>query len=68
MLGKIEQEEKGVIEDEMIGWCHQLNGHEFQQTLGDTGGQRSLAGYSLQGHKELDMTLRLNNNKRYYYT
>ena len=30
-----EQEEKGVIEDEMVGWHHQVNGHEFEQTPGD---------------------------------
>ena len=41
MLGKIE-EENGVIEDEMVGWHHQLNGHEFEQTLGDSEGQGSL--------------------------
>ena len=29
------QEEKGITEDKMIGWHHQLNGHEFKQTLGD---------------------------------
>ena len=29
MLGKIEGKEKGTTEDEMVGWCHQLNGHEF---------------------------------------
>ena len=32
----------GKIEDEMVGWHHQLNGHEFEQTLGDIGGQRNL--------------------------
>ena len=30
------QEEKGTIEDEIVGWHHQLNGHEFEQTLGDS--------------------------------
>jgi len=36
MLGKIEkQEEKETAEDEMVGWHHRLNGHEFEQTLGD---------------------------------
>ena len=30
-----EQEEKGVTENEMVGWHHQLNGHEFEHTLGD---------------------------------
>ena len=38
MLGKIEgKKEKGVIEDEMVRYHHQLNGHEFEQTLGDSG-------------------------------
>ena len=36
------QEEKGATEDEMFGWHHRLNGHEFEQTLGDSGGQGSL--------------------------
>ena len=36
------QEEKGTAEDEMDGWHHQLNGHEFEQTLGDGEGQGSL--------------------------
>ena len=40
MLGKIEgQEEKGVTDDEMVGWHHQLNGLEFEQTPGDCEGQ-----------------------------
>ena len=37
------QEEKGAKEDEMVGWHHWLNGHAFEQTLGDGEGQRSLA-------------------------
>ena len=37
------QEEKGTAEDEMVGWHHRLNRHEFEQTPGDGGGQRSLA-------------------------
>ena len=41
------QHEKGATEDEMVGWHHRLNGHEFVQTLGDSEGQRSLACYSL---------------------
>ena len=41
--------------DEMVGWHHQLNGHEFEQTLEDHEGQGSLAWCSLWGHKELDM-------------
>ena len=36
------QEEKGTTEDEMVGWHHQLNGHESEQTLGDGEGQGSL--------------------------
>ena len=40
----------------MVRSHRQLNGHEFEQTLGDGGGQRSLAFYSPRGHKELDMT------------
>ena len=35
----------------MIGWHDQLNGHEFEQTLGDSEGQGSLACYSLWGHR-----------------
>ena len=41
MLGKIE--ENRTTEDEMIGWHHRLNAHEFEQTLGDSEGQGSLA-------------------------
>ena len=37
------QEDKGVTEEEMVGWHHRLNGHEFQQTLGDSEEQGSLA-------------------------
>ena len=36
------QERKGATEDEMVGWHHQLNGHECEQTLGDSEGQGSL--------------------------
>ena len=52
------QEEKGTTEDEMVG-CIKLNGHEFQQTLGDSEGQGSLACFSPWGCKELDTTERL---------
>ena len=54
------QEEKGLTEDEMVGWHHQLNGHEFEQTPGDSEGQGSLVCCSPWGRKELDMTERLN--------
>ena len=47
---------KWVKEDEMIGWYHQLNGHEFEQTLGDSEGQGSLACCSSRGCNESDMT------------
>ena len=50
------QEEKGVTEDEMVGRHRQLNGHEFEQTLGDSEGQGSLACCSSWGCQELDMT------------
>ena len=53
-----------MTEDEMAGWHHQLNGHEFQQALGDCKGQESLVCHSLWGHKELDTTERLNNNNK----
>ena len=49
-----EQEEKGVTEDEMVGWHHWLNGHKFEQTLGDSEGQGSLAYCSPWSCKELD--------------
>ena len=59
MLGKIEgQRRRGVTQDEMVGW----HGHEFEQTLGDSGGQGSLACCSLWGHKVSDMTEQLNND------
>ena len=65
MLGKTErQEEKGMTEDEMAGWHHRLKGHEFEQGLGDGEGQGSLACCNPWGHKELDMTERLNNNQK----
>ena len=45
------QEEKGIIEDEMVGWHYWLNGHEFEQTLGDGEGQGSLVCWSSWGHR-----------------
>ena len=47
-------------EDEMIGWHHQLYGHEFEQAPGVGHEQASLVYYSPWGHKELDTTERLN--------
>ena len=54
------QEEKGMTEDAMVGWNHQLSGHGFVWTPGVGDGQGGLACSSLWGHKELDMTERLN--------
>ena len=50
------EEEKGVTENEIIGWHHQLNGHEFEQTPRESEGQRSLACCSLWSSEESDMT------------
>ena len=46
----------------MVGWHHRLNGHEFEQILGDSEGQGSLACCSPQGCKESETTEPLNNN------
>ena len=54
------QEEKGTAEDEMVGWHHWHNGHEFEQALWVGDGQGSLACCSPWGHKKLDMTEQLN--------
>ena len=54
------QEEKGMIEDEMVGWHYQHNGHGFGWTLGVSDGQRGLVYCSSWGHKELDTTVWLN--------
>ena len=59
-------EEKGTTEDEMVGQCHWLNGHEFEQALGVGDGQGSLACFSPWGHKELDTTERLNQTDRFW--
>ena len=45
-----------MTEDEMLGWHHQLNGYEFEQTLEDGEGQGSLACCSSWSHKESDTT------------
>ena len=49
-------EEMGMAEDEMVGWHHRLDGHEFEQAPGDGDGQGSLACCSPWGHKGSDMT------------
>ena len=60
------QGEKRMTEDEMVGWHHQLDGHEFELTPGDSEGEGSLECCSPWGHKESDMTEWLNttNNMR----
>ena len=50
------QEEKGMTEDEIVGWHHRFNGLEFKQAPGDSERQGSLASYSSWGQKELDMS------------
>ena len=52
-----------MTEDEMVEWPYGFNGHECEQTLGDGEGQGSLACSSPWGHKESDMTERLNKNE-----
>ena len=54
------QEEKGTTEDEMVGWHHQCNGHEFEFDLGVGDGQGSLTCCSPWGCKVLDMTEQMN--------
>ena len=51
-----------MTEDEMVGWHHRCNETELGQTLGDSEGQGGLVCCSPWGHKESDMTGRLNNN------
>ena len=53
-----------MTEDEMVGWCHRLNGHEFEQALGNGEGQGSLASYRPQGHKVRHNRVTENNKKR----
>ena len=55
-------EEKGMAENEMVGWHHQLDRHEFEQAPGDGEGQRSLVCCS--SCKQLDTTEQLNNNNK----
>ena len=54
--GKDRRQKKRMIEDEMVGWHHQLDGHEFEQALDVGVGQGSLACCSPWGCKELDTT------------
>ena len=54
------QEKKGTTEDEMVGWHHRLNGHEFEQTLRIGDGQGDLVHCSSWGCQELEVTEQLN--------
>ena len=54
--GKNWRREKGTTKDEMVGWHHQLSGHEFEETPGVGDGQRGLVCCSPWGHKESDTT------------
>ena len=56
------QEEKGATEDEMVGWHHRLNAHEFEHTLGDSEAQGNMVCCISWGCKVLDMTEQLNNS------
>ena len=57
MLGKIEgRRRKGMTEDEMVRWHHQLNGHEFEQAVGVGNGQRGLACCSPWGSRVFSST------------
>ena len=60
MLGKIESRRRRGRQDEMVGWNHQLNGHEFESTPGVGDGQGGLACCSSWGRRESDTTERLN--------
>ena len=59
------QEEKGMTEDEMVGWHHRLNGYEFERAPGDSKGQGHLACCSSWGCKESDRTEWLNSNSNW---
>ena len=58
--GKDWRQEKGTTENEMVGWHHRSDGHEFEQAPGVGDGHGSLACCSPRGHKESDTTERLN--------
>ena len=63
--GKDWGQEKRTTENEMVGWYHQLHGHEFEQIPGDSEGQGRLECCSPWVHKELDTIKWLNNNKHF---
>ena len=65
LLGKIECRKRRGWQNEMVGWHHQLNGHEFEQAPGDGEGQGSLACCSPWGRKESDTSEWLHNNNNW---
>ena len=67
-LGKTEGRRRRRTEDEMVGWHHRLNGHEFEQILGDSGGQGGLACCSPYSRKESDMAEWLNWTESLHFT
>ena len=62
------QEEKGVTQDEMVGWHHRLNGHELERTPADSEGQGSLVCCSPWGRKELNTTEWLKNTQHSWFS
>ena len=52
-----------MTEDEMVGWHHRLNGHEYEQIPGDSGGQESLTQCCSLGHRQSDTTEQLTTAK-----
>jgi len=65
VIGKNESKRR-IAEDKMVREHQWFNGHKFEQTLGDTGGQRSLASWSPWGPKKLDITIWQNNNNKFW--
>ena len=61
MLGKTQVRRRWGQQDDMVGWYHQLNGHEFEQALGDGKGKGSLEA-AVYWAAESDMTEQLNSN------
>ena len=52
MLGKIEDRRRGMTDNEIVGWHHQPNGHEFEHTPDNSEGQENLGHFSPKGPKE----------------
>ena len=61
------QEEKGTTEHEMVGWHHQLNGHEFEQILGDGEGQGNLVYCSPMGSQRVGHNWTMTTRSKFHY-